>query len=171
MAISLLFFYGSFAAHRSLIPVLFMNSFHSTLIVNIVATLFMVGVIWFVQIVHYPLFQLVGPEQFAEYEQRHQSLTTFVVLPPMVAELITAALLCLRRSEALPTWMPIAGLLLVIIIWLLTFTMQVPLHGQLAGGYDEQIAKRLVAGNWFRTWAWTLRGILVVWMAAYVMVE
>ena len=129
----------------------------------------MVGVIWFVQVVHYPLFQRVGTDQFAEYERHHQRLTTFIVLPPMVTELLTAILLCLRRPEVIPPWLPAAGLVLVVIIWLLTFTVQVPQHGELARGYDEQIARRLVAGNWYRTWAWTIRGVLVMWMAGLVM--
>ena len=37
------------------------------LLANLSATLFMVSVIWFVQMVHYPLFARVGQEKFALY--------------------------------------------------------------------------------------------------------
>jgi len=57
------------------------------LLVNAAATLFMVGVIWFVQIVHYPLFALVGEAAFSEYERHHARRTGWVVAIPMLLEL------------------------------------------------------------------------------------
>ncbi len=41
---------------------------------HITATLYMTGLIWFVQIVHYPLFARVGNAEFSAYEQRHTAL-------------------------------------------------------------------------------------------------
>ena len=41
------------------------------LLVHVVATLVMTGLIWFVQIVHYPLMAKVGRADFAEYERLH----------------------------------------------------------------------------------------------------
>ena len=38
-------------------------------IVHVLATWFMTGVIWFVQVVHYPLMARVGAEGFAAYER------------------------------------------------------------------------------------------------------
>ena len=60
---------------------------------HITATLYMTGLIWFVQIVHYPLFSRVGNAEFPAYEQRHTVLTTWVVGPPMLVEGITALIL------------------------------------------------------------------------------
>ena len=45
------------------------------------ATLYMTGLIWFVQVVHYPLMGLTGKAEFSAYEQRHTLLTTWVVAP------------------------------------------------------------------------------------------
>lgn len=56
------------------------------LALNLVSTLFMVGLIWFVQIVHYPLFKSVGESEFVEYQLQHQKLTTWVVAGPMLLE-------------------------------------------------------------------------------------
>ena len=53
----------------------------------------MVGVIWFVQVVHYPLFSSVGPEKFTVYSEAHSRLTTYVVGPPMLVDVATALLL------------------------------------------------------------------------------
>ena len=63
------------------------------LLMQVFATLFMVGLIWFVQIVHYPLYANVGREQFPEYEALHNRMTTWVVGPAMLVELVTAVLL------------------------------------------------------------------------------
>lgn len=41
------------------------------LITHAAATLWMTGLIWFVQVVHYPLFALVGSTGFAAYESAH----------------------------------------------------------------------------------------------------
>ena len=76
------------------------------LLTQVFATLFMVGLIWFVQIVHYPLYANVGREQFPEYEALHNRLTTWVVGPAMLVEMLTAAAL-LRYSNSLhrsPGW-------------------------------------------------------------------
>jgi hypothetical protein len=56
------------------------------LIVNVLSTAYMVGVIWMVQLVHYPLFAGVGLGNFIEYQKRHQTLMAFVVGPPMLLE-------------------------------------------------------------------------------------
>ena len=64
-----------------------------TLLVHAAATLAMTGLIWFVQVVHYPLMAKVGAEGYSLYQHTHMSRTTWVVAPLMLTELSTAALL------------------------------------------------------------------------------
>lgn len=138
-------------------------------IAHIAATLFMVGLIWFVQIVHYPLFGAVGIDGFAAYEAAHTQRTTWVVGPPMLVEIGTALLLVwLRPAGINPAWMWI-GLGLLAIIWLSTVLLQVPRHTLLSQGFDDVAYRALVATNWIRTVGWTLRGALVLWWAAQLM--
>lgn len=132
----------------------------------------MVGLIWFVQVVHYPLFDGVGDEGFAGYEDRHARRTTWVVLPPMVIELVTAAWLVAQRSVLLPGvrgWMAWAGLGLVFFVWAVTFAVSVPQHQRLAHGFDASAHRILTDTNWLRTAAWSLRGGLVLWMVGLQM--
>lgn len=136
------------------------------LLVNLAATLCMVGLIWFVQIVHYPLFASVGRENFAAYSDAHSRLTTFVVGPPMLAEAATALLLVFVRPAGVSLAAALLGLVLVGAIWLSTYFLQVPSHTAFAAGFDRAAWKRLVATNWVRTAAWSARGLLVVLMAA-----
>ena len=141
----------------------------TVLLIQLAATLAMTGLIWFVQVVHYPLFSRVGASGFASYEALHATRTGWIVAPLMVAELVTAVLLLSPRLRpaaisAASAWL---GLALVAVLWLSTGLIQVPLHNQLAGGYNAQAAARLVATNWIRTAAWSARSALVLsWVAA-----
>lgn len=123
----------------------------------------MTGVIWFVQIVHYPLFNSVGKTDFATYEGRHTWLTGLVVAPPMLIELGTGILLLWRRPNAITLTEAVIGLLLLGIIWLSTYLLQIPRHTILGGGFDVTTHRELVLTNWLRTAAWSLRAGLVLW--------
>jgi hypothetical protein len=138
---------------------------HTALLLQLASTLFMVGLIWFVQVVHYPLFDLVGPG-FALYEQTHANRTGWVVTLPMCLELATAVWLVFMPSSTLPAWSRWLGLGLVAIVWASTALLQVPAHGRLSEGFDTAVHARLVATNWLRTFAWTARGALVLWWVA-----
>jgi hypothetical protein len=129
------------------------------------ATLYMVGLIWFVQLVHYPLFAQVGEATFIDYQQAHMARTSLAVGPPMLAEVVGAVALCFVPLSGLPLWSAWTGLGLVIVIWASTAALQVPRHEALAtGGFDAAQHAGLVATNWIRTVAWTVRGGLVIWM-------
>jgi hypothetical protein len=120
------------------------------LLAHVAATLFMVGVIWFVQVVHYPLFSRVGPEKFSLYSEAHSRPTTYVVGPPMLVE-AAALLLVFRRPEGVPLAVALMGLALVAFVWLSTALLQVPRHTTLGSGFDRRAWSGLVLSNWLRT--------------------
>ena len=128
------------------------------------STVFMVGLIWFVQIVHYPMFANVGASAFAQYEQIHQRLTTWIVGPPMLIELATAIVLIRFRPPGISPALLWTGAGLLVVIWLSTACLQVPAHNQLMTGFAQEPYQRLVQTNWIRTIAWTARGILALMM-------
>jgi len=131
------------------------------------ATLFMTGLIWFVQIVHYPLFATVhihtSSDAFRAYEDRHASRTSFVVFPPMAVELLTtlAALFPSLRPAFLSQTVAVASAVLVVLIWASTGLIQVPLHNQLGSNPAAQTIRKLVLSNWLRTVLWTVRAVLL----------
>ncbi len=131
---------------------------------QVLSTLAMFGLIWFVQVVHYPLFLQVGVENFPAYEAAHADRTTYVVAPLMLIELATAGLLLLPglRPGMISAWQAWAGAALVGVIWLSTAFLQVPLHNQLHAGYSADVIGKLVATNWIRTIAWSARAVLVL---------
>ncbi|MGH1363474.1 MAG: hypothetical protein ACRBF0_07955 [Calditrichia bacterium] len=131
---------------------------------NLVSTLVMTGVIWIVQIVHYPLFKLVGAENFAQYQQLHSKYITFIVMPLMLIELITASILAVVPPKGMPQEMLWLGLALVLVVWGATFFFSVPQHAILSRGFDVDAHNTLVSTNWIRTIAWTIRTGLVIWL-------
>ena len=139
------------------------------LIINALATLYMTGLIWMVQIVHYPLFAEVGLEQFPQYARKHQLLTSIVVAPPMLTEALSSVLLAWHTPPGTSLAMVIAGILIVICIWLATALIQVPCHEKLEEGFTTKTHRSLVLSNWFRTIAWSARGALVAWMLTMAM--
>ena len=135
----------------------------AVLLAHTASTAFMIGVIWIVQVVHYPLFSGVGAEDFEAYAARHARLITYVVMPAMLVELGSAVALAIRPEPATAAAAYI-GLGLVVLIWLSTFFIQVPLHERLAGGFDPQTHRALVNTNWIRTGLWSARGAVSLYM-------
>ena len=146
-----------------------MNWSPTLLISNVVSTLFMVGLIWMVQIVHYPLFDDVGQENYLSYQQRHQTNITYIVGPVMLIELATAIALAWYPVGGVGKPLVYIGIALVVVIWLSTAFIQVPCHEKLVRGFDPAAYRWLVDSNWIRTVAWTLRGALATWMMVKVL--
>ncbi len=77
------------------------------LLVDLASTLFMTGLIWSVDRVHYPLFARVAREAFRDYHAEHTRRTAEVVRGPMSLELVTSIVLVVwppSGSDAVLAW-------------------------------------------------------------------
>lgn len=133
--------------------------------IHLFATLSMCGLIWFVQVVHYPLFAQVDRAVFQEYERLHQTRTTIVVAPLMLAEAATAGWLILLPPAGVSPWMIYLAAGMLAAIWLSTFLWQVPKHEKLSQTFDDVTHRQLVQSNWVRTILWNARGVLAILIA------
>ena len=133
-------------------------------LLNISSTWFMVGLIWLIQIVHYPLFNLVGENEFQVYHKSHSVLITTLVGTVMIIELISSILLVVFPPKNVSLTIPIIGVILVFIIWASTAFLQIPQHNALANAYDLEAHNILVQTNWIRTIAWSMKGFLLIYM-------
>lgn len=125
---------------------------------HLASAFIMTGIIWFVQIVHYPMLAQLPRENFPALEREHCDRTGFIVAPPMLMEAFTLAWLVFDGIDS-PLFLFTAALLGV--IWISTFTIQVPCHRTLLRGWNESTHRRLVFTNWIRTIAWTLRSLIL----------
>ena len=135
-------------------------------LIHLASSWAMTGIVWFVQIVHYPLFNAVGRERFETYENMHTRQTGIVVAPLMGIEALTALVLVVATPAGVSFFLAAVDLLLVGAIWASTFFVQVPLHQRLSAGFDGDAHRRLVGSNWLRTGLWSVRAFLLLWMAA-----
>ena len=127
---------------------------------HLAATLFMTGLIWFVQVVHYPLMAQVPKPQFQAFQQAHVTRTTWVVGPPMLLEAACATGILLVPSATTPFYWSLMGFMLLVSIWVSTALFQVPAHHTLMDGFDRITHRSLVRSNWLRTFAWSTRSVV-----------
>ena len=124
----------------------------------------MAGLIWFVQIVHYPLFHKVSEDTSAEYANEHQTRTAWVVGLPMLIEGITT--LWLFFDPVGTRVLPLIGGLILVKVHLSTIFLQVPRHGELTRGYNRETVTKLVTSNWVGTIGWSVRAGIAVAIVA-----
>ena len=136
----------------------------AVVLVHLAATLGMAGVIWYVQVVHYPLMRFVAADRFPEFHEAHEIRTGFVVVPLMLAEAGSAALL-LVVPGAIPNVLLWLGMGLLVVIWSSTAWVQVPCHRRLGRGFDAGTHRRLIRTNWIRTMAWSARAVVALMVA------
>ncbi len=135
------------------------------LLANLAATLFMVGLAWFVHVVHYPLFAEVDPERFLRYHELHSRRTTWVVLPVMAVELGTSIALVVDPPGG-ERVLAVAGALLAVGAWALTAVAAVPAHRALGSGLSDAGLRRLLRADLARALVWTAHGGVVIALLA-----
>ena len=136
------------------------------LLVNAVAVLVMTGVIWFVQIVHYPLFAGVGDDAWGAYHRAHTRRTTWVVAAPMAVDLVSSIALVAARPDGVGAAAVVIGAVLAAVTWAATGLVAIPAHDRLGRGWDARTARRLLGANAVRTAAYSAHAAVVVAMLA-----
>lgn len=141
--------------------------------IHLASTLMLVGLIWTIQLVHYPLMLFIR-QGFGEYHEQHCQRIFWLVGPLMGTEFVTAVSLALEPPKPLlesELWQgPIGpaslwiGVALILIAWATTAFVSVPTHSKLGQGHDPRAIAKLVSSNWVRTAAWSLRAVLLLWL-------
>ena len=129
---------------------------------NLASTWYMVGLIWLIQLVHYPLFNYVGIEEFTVFHENHKILITPVVGIVMIVELVTSVILLFQNPCVTRNWLSIFGIILLGIIWFSTIYFQIPFHNTLSTKFNENTLIMLINTNWIRTICWSIRGVIVL---------
>ena len=134
------------------------------LLLQSLATFAMFGVIWLIQLVNYPLQIHVAAENFVDYQIGHMRHITQIVGPLMLLEAISSVWLLVIPLSGIGSVLAWVGFALVLILWISTAVIQVPLHRRLEEGRDERAIRGLIASNWIRTLGWTTRAVTVGWL-------
>lgn len=137
------------------------------LVIHLAATLFMVGLIWTIHYVHYPLFANVGESTYVNFQAAHVERIGRLLFVPWLTEgvtllgMLTLAFLGGNQSWRIPT--VINGVAMAVVLVISGF-WSAPAHGKLADGFDASVHDQLMTANLIRTLAWTVCGICAVWL-------
>jgi hypothetical protein len=135
------------------------------LVANLAGTALMVGFIWTIQVLTYPMMRAVPPEGFVAFELMHRNRVTAVLAVLAPPEIVAAAGVAAFVDDV-PSWLSIGSGALLVAIWVSTLLYYAPLHMRLSTGFDPVVHRRLVRTNWVRTAAWTARGASAIVMVA-----
>ena len=137
------------------------------LVIHLAATLFMVGLIWTIHYVHYPLFANVGESTYVSFQAAHVERIGKLLFVPWLTEgvtllgILTLAFLGGYQSWRIPTL--INGVSMAVVLVISGF-WSAPAHGKLADGFDASVHDQLMTANLIRTLAWTVCGICAIWL-------
>ena len=139
-------------------------------VVHALAVWFLVGLIWTVHHVHYPLFALVGPTEYSEFQADHvDRIGAVLAVPWLVEGIATLGLLVVarRRRDVVAVLVGAAAAGGVLLI---SGLASAPAHAELADGFDVAAHDRLMTWNLVRASLWTLKGataaLLLCWLVA-----
>ena len=136
------------------------NNFVLVLVAHLIFSSVMTGVIWVIQIVHYPSFHFIEKELYTAFQKFHMNKISIIVIPFMLGELITGMMLLLDKSSK--SYFLISSLVILILIWSITGVFFTKAHNKLIFGYQELVVDQLIFMNWIRTLLWTLRLLLLL---------
>ena len=125
----------------------------------------MTGLIWVIQIVHYPIFDAIDAGDadagWAAFARRHTASISVVVGPLMLAEGVTGLWIAADPPMGVGRLVAVSSLALMGVAYGVTAFVSAPLHGRLADRFDTGLHERLVKTNWIRTLAWSARAALL----------
>ena len=126
---------------------------------NVISAFLLTGVIWTIQIVHYPSFHYIDKLSFTNFHHFHERRISIIVMPLMLIELTTSTALYINNMSSIVFAL---NLLIVVMIWCSTFFVQVPIHSILSQKKDKKLIEKLVNTNWIRTFLWSMRMLLII---------
>ena len=138
--------------------------FNLSLLIDIhfLSTSIMVGVIWVIQLLHYPSFHFIQKFNYPKFQQFHMSRISFIVIPAMIIEFITGILMLQFGFSS--NFLFISSLFILLVIWVITLVFFTKMHQGLISGYNKLIVDRLISINWSRTLLWSIRLLVLCYI-------
>jgi hypothetical protein len=142
-----------------------MDFSHWFLLFWTVVVLYNFGAIWFVQLVVYPLFGKVGPNEYVAYHKFYSSRIPLPVILPGFACFLLPVALVFFRPESVPLSLALTNVACGMVGLFVTVALEIPRHARLEkGGKQEVVIRELILYNWPRTLAITGSALLTLWM-------
>ena len=134
--------------------------------ISLFTNLIMVGISLITHFVTYPSFKLIKSSSFSEFHKSYTNKMLFIVAPVMILELISSLLLV--NFDKSDNNLEIGLLITLMLIWLLTFFIIVPIHNKLTVNYNKDLNQKLIKYNGLRTMLWMIKLILFIGFCDYL---
>lgn len=129
-----------------------MDFAHWLLLLWMAVVLYVLGQIWFAQIVVYPLFGKVGGDGYVAYHKFYSSRIPLPVIVPGFASFLVPVALLFFGPDSVPVWMNLGNVACGLVGLFVTAALEIPRHARLEkGGKQETVIRELVLYNWPRT--------------------
>ena len=130
---------------------------NDNIVINIhfASTAVMVGVIWVIQLLHYPTFHYIEKNNYSQFQKFHMNRISYIVIPAMVIEMLSGIMLVIINDDF------IISFSLLVCIWIITFVFFTNIHQRLLSKYEMTTVEKLVNLNWIRTVFWTVRLVIL----------
>ncbi len=130
------------------------------IIIHLLSNSFLIAIIYQTQLITYPTFLEISTKKFNKYHTNYVNVITYLVAPFMILELSTLVVIIFYNKD----FLLIKSLLILTVIWLVTFIVMVPIHNNISKKYESSQIRRLINYNWIRTVLWTLKFIVVFYL-------
>lgn len=124
--------------------------------IGIIRLLFDFGLlvlIWLVQLLIYPSFKFYSAENLLKWHKKYTLGISLIVIPLMLGQLLLGIIQLTSKTNSYT----IISMVLITIVWCITFIKFVPIHNNIATGKsNNEVFHKLVKLNWFRTILWTI---------------
>lgn len=142
-----------------------MDFSHAFLLFYTALIFYNLGLIWFAQIVIYPLFDKVGSEEYTAYHRFYTSRIPLPVIIPGFASFLLPFVLVFVRPESVSWWLVLANGGCALVSLFVTVALAIPRHDRLERhGKQEEVIRELIRYNWSRTLAITGSAVFTLMM-------
>ncbi len=137
-----------------------MNIDSSFILIKLLVDFGLVVLIWMVQLIIYPGFLYLERQLLLEWHEKYTRAITYIVAPLMCVQLLLASY---AVFWVLMDAYNIAYFALVLLTWLLTMVLFVPVHNRISyNTYTEADLQKLVSRNWWRVLVWVIILVLEI---------
>jgi hypothetical protein len=141
-------------------------------IIHALVCILVTAVMWYIQVVHFPMLRFVGADRFEQYYRELKMKNTLLFFPLFSLEIFTSVALLLSFTmvsdftASVQNQFFLVGfsLILLFVLHLVNFQMIRPLLSSLQTDTDGKKHQRLVRMQWIRTLGWTIRLIMLLSM-------
>ena len=119
---------------------------------------------WSLQLVHYPLYAMVGEATFGAYMARQNRLETVPAIIPGAAQFVMGFVLLAVRPAGVPLGAAVAGAALNVVVIAATVIWAARLNVRLERGFDPAALTVLLRANLVRALCYTAQAGLILWL-------